>query len=113
MQLLCQNNKWSFFPSEETSCRGFTDVTSCPKCPSDVKEEIGEYMLKKKQDKDTMNLVPDFDEYVDENDHLKDISSKRRFTTLHQVLTEVTRQLNQNVSQRSRSKRGQWMCTSP
>lgn len=70
-------------------------------------------MLKKKQDKDTMNLVPDFDEYVDENDHLKDISSKRRFTTLHQVLTEVTRQLNQNVSQRSRSKRGQWMCTSP
>ncbi|RWR73913.1 hypothetical protein CKAN_00222200 [Cinnamomum micranthum f. kanehirae] len=41
---------------------GFRNITACPKCPAEVREEIREYMTKKKKEKEEMNMLPHFDE---------------------------------------------------
>lgn len=48
---------------------GYRDVTACPKCPADVKEEIRVYMGNKKSLKEQMQMMPDIDDYgFDEDD---------------------------------------------
>ncbi|XP_075673513.1 uncharacterized protein LOC142642941 isoform X3 [Castanea sativa] len=46
---------------------GFTSVSSCQKCPEDVKEEVQQYMLKKREGKKPINLMTDFDK-AEENE---------------------------------------------
>eukprot|EP00268_Persea_americana_P017614 TRINITY_DN18501_c0_g1_i8.p1 TRINITY_DN18501_c0_g1~~TRINITY_DN18501_c0_g1_i8.p1 ORF type:complete len:113 (+),score=26.34 TRINITY_DN18501_c0_g1_i8:176-514(+) len=45
---------------------GFRNITTCPKCPAEVREEIREYMTKKKTEKEEMNMLPHFDELANE-----------------------------------------------
>ncbi|RWR74425.1 hypothetical protein CKAN_00275200 [Cinnamomum micranthum f. kanehirae] len=83
---------------------GFRNVTACPKCPAEVREEIREYMTKKKKEKEQMNMLPHFDELAnayeeDEEDddveviergkrplaHGSEVSSARGSTTISTV----------------------------
>ncbi|RWR83607.1 Aminoacyl-tRNA synthetase [Cinnamomum micranthum f. kanehirae] len=82
---------------------GFRNVTACPKCPAEVREEIREYMTKKKKEKEEMNMLPHFDELAnayeeDEEDdveviergkrplaHGSEVSSARGSTTISTV----------------------------
>ncbi|GMP25163.1 hypothetical protein CsSME_00002160 [Camellia sinensis var. sinensis] len=41
---------------------GYRNVTACPKCPAHVREEIREFLSKKKTQKEEMNMLPDFDD---------------------------------------------------
>ena len=41
---------------------GNRNVMPCTKCPPHVKEEVREFIAKKKELKDQMNMVPDFDD---------------------------------------------------
>ena len=43
---------------------GFRNVTACKKCPNVVREEIRDYMIKKKEEKDGRNLATGPDDYV-------------------------------------------------
>lgn len=47
---------------------GYRNVDACKNCPTHVKEEIKEYIAKKKQEKEQTKLVPNFDEAVFEDD---------------------------------------------
>ncbi|XP_028085221.1 uncharacterized protein LOC114286269 [Camellia sinensis] len=47
---------------------GYRNVIKCPRCPTEVSNEVADYMAKKKQLKDQLNLMPDFDEMVNEED---------------------------------------------
>ncbi|GMP99210.1 hypothetical protein CsSME_00046772 [Camellia sinensis var. sinensis] len=55
---------------------GYRNVTACPKCPSHVREEIREFMSKKKTQKEEMNMLPDFDDMdmEDEDDDVVEIN---------------------------------------
>ncbi|RWR76250.1 hypothetical protein CKAN_00468400 [Cinnamomum micranthum f. kanehirae] len=82
---------------------GFRNITACPKCPAEVREEIREYMTKKKKEKEEMNMLPHFDELAnayeeDEEDdveviergkrplaHGSEVSSARGSTTISTV----------------------------
>ncbi|GMP35730.1 hypothetical protein CsSME_00008071 [Camellia sinensis var. sinensis] len=48
--------------------REYRNVTKCVRCPTEVRDEISEFMAKKKQVKEQINLMPDFDDMVDEED---------------------------------------------
>ncbi|RWR75320.1 hypothetical protein CKAN_00369600 [Cinnamomum micranthum f. kanehirae] len=79
------------------------NITACPKCPAEVREEIREYMTKKKKEKEEMNMLPHFDELAnayeeDEEDdveviergkrplaHGSEVSSARGSTTISTV----------------------------
>ena len=43
---------------------GFRNIIACQKCPEHVKVEIREFMQKKKDEKDDLNLLPDYDDVV-------------------------------------------------
>ncbi|RWR76251.1 hypothetical protein CKAN_00468500 [Cinnamomum micranthum f. kanehirae] len=82
---------------------GFRNITACPKCPTEVREEIREYKTKKKKEKEEMNMLPHFDELAnayeeDEEDdveviergkrplaHGSEVSSARGSTTISTV----------------------------
>ncbi|GMP40516.1 hypothetical protein CsSME_00010938 [Camellia sinensis var. sinensis] len=63
---------------------GYRNVTACPKCPTHVREEIREFMSKKKTEKEEMNMLPDFDdmdmedEDEDEDDDFVEINVNQR-----------------------------------
>ena len=41
---------------------GYSDVKKCPKCPELVRDELREYMMKKKDIRNKMDSIPHFDE---------------------------------------------------
>ncbi|XP_028078208.1 uncharacterized protein LOC114280076 [Camellia sinensis] len=47
---------------------GYRNVTKCVRCLTEVRDEISEFMAKKKQVKEQINLMPDFDDMIDEED---------------------------------------------
>ncbi|RWR83822.1 protein FAM50A-like protein [Cinnamomum micranthum f. kanehirae] len=51
------------------------NITACPKCLAEVRDEIKEYMTKKKKEKEEMNMLPHFDELANayEDDEENDV----------------------------------------
>lgn len=72
----------------------YTSVITCPKCPAHVREEIREYMAKKKEEKNLMNMVPDFDEMPndleEDEDDIVEIVRKRSMASSSQSSTQAT-----------------------
>ncbi|XP_059669038.1 uncharacterized protein LOC132314159 [Cornus florida] len=59
---------------------GHRNGQACKKCPDHVKEEIREYMSKKKEEKEYTNLLPDFDDMDDQDEDdvaIIDVKGKR------------------------------------
>ncbi|XP_059635849.1 uncharacterized protein LOC132278033 [Cornus florida] len=50
--------KGGIYRAKQHLAGGYRNVSACPRCPSSVREEIKEYMSKKKEEKDQMNLLP-------------------------------------------------------
>lgn len=48
---------------------GSRNTTICRKCPPEVKEEIGQYMNKKEEAKKHVNVIPDFDDMMNDEDY--------------------------------------------
>ena len=57
---------------------GYRSVTACQKYPEHVRDEMMEYMVKKKEDKEQMNLVHDSNEMTDfdEEDEVQVVDNK-------------------------------------
>ncbi|GMP32948.1 hypothetical protein CsSME_00006478 [Camellia sinensis var. sinensis] len=47
---------------------GYRNVIKCPKCLTEVSNEVADYVAKKKPLNDQLNLMPNFDEMVNEKD---------------------------------------------
>ena len=65
---------------------GYRNVTDCLKCPAHVREEIREFMSKKKTQKEEMNMLPDFDdmdmEIEDEDEDVEiNVNQRRKLTS--------------------------------
>ncbi|XP_057504011.1 uncharacterized protein LOC130787631 [Actinidia eriantha] len=78
------------FQMKQHYVRGFRNLTICPRCPSEIREEMQNYMAKKQSDKEQMHMMPDFDEMDNEleddeddivrtNRHGKSIQSSQSF----------------------------------
>ncbi|KAK0592894.1 hypothetical protein LWI29_027380 [Acer saccharum] len=62
-------SKGGIFRGKQHLVGGFRNVTDCRKCPEAVKQEIQDYMLKKKQEKEDRILAPgDYDSGFGEGD---------------------------------------------
>lgn len=83
---------------------GYRNVTACPKCPSHVREEIREFMSKKKTQKEEMNMLPDFDdmdmEDEDEDDDVVEINVNQ-----HRKLTSSSQGSSKSKSKSKMPKR--------
>ncbi|XP_059658800.1 uncharacterized protein LOC132305137 [Cornus florida] len=64
--------KGGIYRAKQHLAGGYRNVSACTRCPSSVREEIKEYMSKKKEEKEQMNLLPsdeiNFIDGEDEND---------------------------------------------
>ncbi|XP_059661220.1 uncharacterized protein LOC132307463 isoform X3 [Cornus florida] len=61
--------KGGIYRAKQHLAGGYRNVSACTRCPSSVREEIKEYMSKKKEEKDKMNLLPSDDiNFIDEED---------------------------------------------
>ncbi|KAK1571370.1 hypothetical protein Q3G72_015701 [Acer saccharum] len=65
-------SKGGIFRGKQHLVGGFRNVTDCRKCPEAVKQEIQDYMLKKKQEKEDRILAPEIRKSQPINDKLKD-----------------------------------------
>ena len=52
---------------------GFQNVTSCPKCPPEVRQEIRDFMSQKKSMKEQLHMMTDIDDDVLGGDEESDI----------------------------------------
>ncbi|XP_059654971.1 uncharacterized protein LOC132301760 [Cornus florida] len=50
--------KGGIYRAKQHLAGGYRNVSACTRCPSSVREEIKEYMSKKKEEKEQMNLLP-------------------------------------------------------
>ena len=79
----CKVTKGGIFRAKQHLVGGFRNTKECPKCPPSVKEEIREYMQKKKNIRDERNMTPLDDDlqfgegYDDDDDELSPQSRKR------------------------------------
>ncbi|GMP76061.1 hypothetical protein CsSME_00032900 [Camellia sinensis var. sinensis] len=84
---------------------GYRNVTACPKCPH-VREEIREFMSKKRTQKEEMNMLPDFDdmdmedEDEDEDDDVVEINVNQ-----HRKLTSSSQGSSKSKSKSKTPKR--------
>ncbi|XP_028101977.1 uncharacterized protein LOC114301249 [Camellia sinensis] len=83
---------------------GYRNVTACPKCPSHVREEIREFMSKKKTQKEEINMLPDFNdmdmEDEDEDDDVIEINVNQ-----HRKLTSSSQGSSKSKSKSKTPKR--------
>ncbi|XP_028077965.1 uncharacterized protein LOC114279882 [Camellia sinensis] len=82
---------------------GYRNVTACPKCPSHVRDEIREFMSKKKTQKEEMNMLPDFDginmEEEDEDEDVVEINVNQ-----HRKLTSSSQSSSKSKSKMPKRK---------
>ncbi|XP_059659240.1 uncharacterized protein LOC132306061 [Cornus florida] len=72
--------KGGIYRAKQHIVGGYRNVQACKKCPEHVKEEIREYMSKKKEEKEYTNLLPDFDDMDDQDEDdvaIIDVKGKR------------------------------------
>ncbi|XP_059650757.1 uncharacterized protein LOC132296590 [Cornus florida] len=72
--------KGGIYRAKQHIIRGYRNVQACKKCPEHVKEEIREYMSKKKEEKEHTNLLPGFDDMDDQDENdvtIIDVKGKR------------------------------------
>ncbi|XP_059658609.1 uncharacterized protein LOC132304927 [Cornus florida] len=61
--------KGDIYRAKQHLAGGYRNVSACTRCLSSVREEIKEYMSKKKEEKDQMNLLPNDDiNFIDGED---------------------------------------------
>ena len=56
---------------------GYRAIVGCQKCPEHVKEEVNQYMLRKKTEKEQVNLMAEFDDvaFDEEEDEVAEVDA--------------------------------------